>query len=838
MLAFALDHPTPATIILITGDRDYAYAVSTLKLRKYQVILVVPSSPHISPSLESQASLVIDWGAAVLRTRTEAASATQAVRQPYLDLDPNLVTKLLRELQDPPLDGPDATIHPYSNASQSIPRLRRISTRDLLEPSRHCKNTGSFDSTQEFTDTPASPRKSTNTGSDPAPAGLPIPKTPSRSRRGSVSAGSTRARSATIVAQSPPQVEQDIPAKNPTPPGVGRSSASDITDLVGPAKNSPPILPSLDTLELPMRDSCPPSSIIIRSPPDSSSQSVPVSGKSTIPSSHKLNCLASPFVLTKAPTGWGSIPSSCTKQFHTTTRPTFPVLPPTKSHPGTVSSACETPQIKDIGVLTEIERLTHSHIEDSDTDSTLLIPYPIHSKEGACDVTDTPMSNYHSHVTPTGLRLTNTPSSKHISPPAPIPLGGGVNSQSVVFARTLGRSAPGSESVPSSSTFPSTPFITTESHEHDESGRRQTWTMFKPLIDLLLAARERGIARPTRSTIALDLVQSNKQVYQHAGVSRFRDYTALAEQAGIIELGGREGGAWIALHPNWFRVDGVTTTHSFSNTVSSPTSDPPQAAHDPLLTGPKSPLIEKTVIFQTPTFTSPKFNSLENSNTPPTSPTDRQDCASRASIPAQFQPLIDILLRMRAEGLHQILRSLVGQLLGQDVYAQAGVSGFKEYVHQASEAQLVQCGGVGGHAWIRLHPELPIQEHAAALEEAHKEAQHGQDAEHAPLRAQVGTTLVPEGSGWRARAQALAQASASLPRPQSPAPVSATGPPKIGFASGGWRQHMAEKEKQAAGETPASAATPSPVMSNVPLPEDADRFEAVPEKRVWRPKRL
>ncbi|KAI9566503.1 limkain-b1-type NYN domain-containing protein, partial [Boletus coccyginus] len=67
MLAFAVDHPSPATIVLIAGDRDYAYAISTLKLRKYQIILVVPS-PNTSPSLESQASLVIDWGAAVLRT--------------------------------------------------------------------------------------------------------------------------------------------------------------------------------------------------------------------------------------------------------------------------------------------------------------------------------------------------------------------------------------------------------------------------------------------------------------------------------------------------------------------------------------------------------------------------------------------------------------------------------------------------------------------------------------------------------------------------------------------------------------------------------------------------
>ncbi|KAJ8583056.1 hypothetical protein M405DRAFT_703994, partial [Rhizopogon salebrosus TDB-379] len=62
MLAFAIDHESPATIILVAGDRDYAYAMSTLRLRQYSVVLIVPPSPTAIPSsLESQASVVIDW---------------------------------------------------------------------------------------------------------------------------------------------------------------------------------------------------------------------------------------------------------------------------------------------------------------------------------------------------------------------------------------------------------------------------------------------------------------------------------------------------------------------------------------------------------------------------------------------------------------------------------------------------------------------------------------------------------------------------------------------------------------------------------------------------------
>ncbi|KAJ8582321.1 hypothetical protein M405DRAFT_700128, partial [Rhizopogon salebrosus TDB-379] len=71
MLAFAIDQESLATIVLIAGDRDYAYAMSTLRLRQYTVVLIVPSSPNIPQSLKSQASVVVDWNYAILRKRTE-----------------------------------------------------------------------------------------------------------------------------------------------------------------------------------------------------------------------------------------------------------------------------------------------------------------------------------------------------------------------------------------------------------------------------------------------------------------------------------------------------------------------------------------------------------------------------------------------------------------------------------------------------------------------------------------------------------------------------------------------------------------------------------------------
>jgi hypothetical protein len=60
MLAFAIDHPPPATIVLISGDRDFVYALSVLRNRRYTVVLIVPNNgaPII---LKSQANAILEW---------------------------------------------------------------------------------------------------------------------------------------------------------------------------------------------------------------------------------------------------------------------------------------------------------------------------------------------------------------------------------------------------------------------------------------------------------------------------------------------------------------------------------------------------------------------------------------------------------------------------------------------------------------------------------------------------------------------------------------------------------------------------------------------------------
>ncbi|CCM02865.1 uncharacterized protein FIBRA_04977 [Fibroporia radiculosa] len=83
MLTYAIDTPAPATILLISGDRDFVYAVSVLRLRKYNVVLVAPNSSH--SSLRVQASVVLDWDSDVLGKSTngnQRSASTDAATHP------------------------------------------------------------------------------------------------------------------------------------------------------------------------------------------------------------------------------------------------------------------------------------------------------------------------------------------------------------------------------------------------------------------------------------------------------------------------------------------------------------------------------------------------------------------------------------------------------------------------------------------------------------------------------------------------------------------------------------------------------------------------------------
>jgi hypothetical protein len=71
------------------------------------------------------------------------------------------------------------------------------------------------------------------------------------------------------------------------------------------------------------------------------------------------------------------------------------------------------------------------------------------------------------------------------------------------------------------------------------------------LVDVLREHWAKGATKPLRSTIAINLTAKDKSVYKKAGVLKFSQYTALAEQAKVILVGGAQATAWISLHPDF-----------------------------------------------------------------------------------------------------------------------------------------------------------------------------------------------------------------------------------------------------------------------------------------------
>ncbi|KAE9384215.1 hypothetical protein BT96DRAFT_982351 [Gymnopus androsaceus JB14] len=81
MLSFAMDNPTNpsnTTIFLISGDRDFAYALSVLRLRRYNVVVMAPSVVH--PSLRAQASRFFEWSISILGVNGRDDNPSQSAR--------------------------------------------------------------------------------------------------------------------------------------------------------------------------------------------------------------------------------------------------------------------------------------------------------------------------------------------------------------------------------------------------------------------------------------------------------------------------------------------------------------------------------------------------------------------------------------------------------------------------------------------------------------------------------------------------------------------------------------------------------------------------------------
>ena len=91
---------------------------------------------------------------------------------------------------------------------------------------------------------------------------------------------------------------------------------------------------------------------------------------------------------------------------------------------------------------------------------------------------------------------------------------------------------------------------------------------FKPLVKVLKRQLAEGIVRVESSQLGQFLSQEVARlalVYERAGVSRLKEYTALAAEQGIVTLSreGADGHNYVALHPAYRRKPVMQVDHGF-----------------------------------------------------------------------------------------------------------------------------------------------------------------------------------------------------------------------------------------------------------------------------------
>ncbi|EMD38653.1 hypothetical protein CERSUDRAFT_113830 [Gelatoporia subvermispora B] len=436
MLTFAMDTPAPATIVLISGDRDFVYAVSVLRMRRYRVVLIAPNSTH--SGLKSQASIVYDWESHILR-------APKTARLPGIE----------------------------------------FATPDLEECHRRSRSL------------------TTSTSS-------PLPATPRSLRRPSVQ----EAKKDFMGIGTKPALHVDaveevrlaggylgntlgIPARLGTR-YVGDTNASAIVLSDGDDEPIADIDQMIQTIQR---------------------------GKLSTSSAAQISPASSPHV-----TSVDLEAANVRPAFHHRAA-SAPTLVPLPLSMAPITSEHQTNPPDRISVL--LSQTQNNVVPKGGPDLALFRELSQGCTKSALPGTGAPLESTGADeeraFSPdhSAAQLAMACKSEPSIPPAPSTTP--AQPQAVPAFANITRPSP---------TTPTTPLPPIPPH-------------FSILIDLLALHRAQGNPRPLRGTIAVALVGRSKDVYANAGVRRFKDYTMLAESAGIVELGGFEAQAWIALTPAW-----------------------------------------------------------------------------------------------------------------------------------------------------------------------------------------------------------------------------------------------------------------------------------------------
>ena len=462
ILAYAMDNPAPSTIVLISGDRDFAYALSILRLRRYHIVLITLSNAH--PSLKAQASLCFNW-----------------------------------------ISDASGTIDPTSVLQQhTSPRKRKTSippSHDRFQSDSDTKtyNLSKFPFQEPYDDKPANSVKPINYVQDKAKCGGDICLTPpKRDFRPDL---------------SPPELEPSmrLPAASMSSTNLRNGTESPkrvIHSPVASSGNAPSHLN--DSIKTPL--------IMTESSHDSnSSQVLPPSNENIPKLALHGDLIASRFHTPISLRGSTSLPNLVLEQEVDGV-----------TEPVSFESALQTQTVPAKPDLREFSPSPQQSLYSTKSFSVSAVNQ-IYDPDGNPDSSPVPYINVATSLpTPS---FTPPSSLNHISTTTTttMPTTSAQNPNKIKTTNPASPKPPPLATLPSTSTVPD---------------------KFKILVECLKSYRSKGIFRPLRTLIAIEIAH-NGTTYRQAGVTKFREYAAIAEKEGIIALGGWQGTAWIALLEPW-----------------------------------------------------------------------------------------------------------------------------------------------------------------------------------------------------------------------------------------------------------------------------------------------
>ncbi|KAF7359554.1 hypothetical protein MSAN_01298500 [Mycena sanguinolenta] len=523
MLAYAMDHPAPATLILISGDRDFAYAVSILRLRRYDVVVISLPLPGAHISLKSQASVYLDWNAEVMGY-TSAQPEGRA-------------------------DSPPAVRNPFNFQSPGAHRTSYLPTpgtpfiKDVKLPSKHdTPPVSGLNKSASYSEDPFSPK---GASSEPKvvgpsisiPASTPEPpsKLPGLGERPEVVASPACHGKASQEPEENNVETVKTPVQSTSSPSLPQVVENDSDVNATPAQSTPaasPVCSRAPAVETPQPtpppESCP--------PPVASTVCTAVAGASiaatVLPEGNTAEDHSPELIFdeasSKEPSERLNLLSGLPICDDSTPDVHYPPVAPIISRD---AAPAEQPSLAHVPpTFRPLIDILLKHSAEGTTQ-------PLRSTVGqelvssaATIYTQAGVSNF-SQFTALAERAKL------------IQMGKSNGRDWIRLHRDLPTPAAGRK-LPTFQSISPSPGASS-------STQRTVPPIYQLLVDALRQRRAKGIDRPLRSTIAVDIVAKDNKVFERAGVRRFREFTVLAEKAKIIILGGIDGSAWMSLHPDW-----------------------------------------------------------------------------------------------------------------------------------------------------------------------------------------------------------------------------------------------------------------------------------------------